>query len=199
MTNDDYADVYWCARDLDWGKPGNHHFILIMFENESVAQKVKNQHDLGFQTEEKGHKKFYFCTLGGFAGDEGKTQVGINNPTDILSVREWLDPNEHTSFFYPDCDIERHKMDPASRNKLDDKDTPNVQTLVKRIADAAHYYSLQELEDYDLWDKNCATWVNSLMRAIGYPQAYRIEKGEFSGIDWGEEDLLPVSSFCKID
>ncbi len=201
MANDDYANVYWCARDLDSGigLPGNHHFILVMYADKATAQKVAKQCDLSCQTEEKGDKIFYFSTLGGFAGDEGKTQLGINNTADIKSVREWLDPNEHTSFFLPDYDLESHLLDPGARNKLNADDKLDVQTLVKLIAESAHYYSLQELKDYDLLDANCATWVNSLMRAIGFPAAYRIAKSEFAGFDWGEEDLLPVSSFRKLD
>jgi hypothetical protein len=41
---------------------------------------------------------------------------------------------------------------------------------------------------YDLWDLNCATWVNSLLKYAGVDENQREEKGEFSGIDWGEED-----------
>jgi len=38
---------------------------------------------------------------------------------------------------------------------------------------------------------NCATWVNSLLDYAGVPEKERIEKGEFWGVDWGEEGKIP--------
>ena len=44
---------------------------------------------------------------------------------------------------------------------------------------------------------NCATGANSLFNAVGVPEKERIQKGEFSGTDWGEEKTLSPSYLRK--
>ena len=41
--------------------------------------------------------------------------------------------------------------------------------------------------------ENCAAWVNSILERVGIPKSEREHLGEFFGIDWGEEDLLPTN------
>ena len=48
---------------------------------------------------------------------------------------------------------------------------------------------------YSLLDANCAAWVNTLFKVAGVSETDREKAGEFFGIDWGEEDLIPESFF----
>ena len=43
--------------------------------------------------------------------------------------------------------------------------------------------------------ENCAAWVNTLLMFAGISETDREKYGEFFGIDWGEENLLPRDSF----
>jgi hypothetical protein len=42
---------------------------------------------------------------------------------------------------------------------------------------------------------NCQSFVNSLLKQSGVSEKERVNKGELSGIDWGEEETLPATLF----
>lgn len=204
MSDTSFAKVYWCARDLDgssitgdlnYATPGNHHFVLVVYQDEAAAKKIHQGCELAYEEESTNVSTVYFSTLAGFEGDEGKIQLGVNHTEDVQAVREWIDPDEHTSWYESDYDLEKHHMDEGCRNKTFDKDTLSEEQLVRLLVKAAHTYAASEGVDYDLHDRNCASWVNTLFKAVGYPKPYRDSKGEFSGVDWGEEDLLDDSLF----
>ena len=48
---------------------------------------------------------------------------------------------------------------------------------------------------YSLIDENCAAWVNTMLKKAGISDEIREDLGEFWGIDWGEEDLIPDQFF----
>ena len=50
---------------------------------------------------------------------------------------------------------------------------------------------------FSLVDENCAAWMNSMLERVGIPKSERDRLGEFFGVDWGEEDLIPSQYFVK--
>lgn len=50
---------------------------------------------------------------------------------------------------------------------------------------------------YSLANKNCASWVNSLFYWAFVGSGSREKLGEFSGVDWGEEDINFFAYFLE--
>lgn len=173
--------IYWCARDLASFPIGNHHFILIVVPS---SQTLLGQPT---QSEEVEGNITHFLAVGGFkVGDLLKMKV--NEESDVKSVREFIDPEEHTSLLVPDLDLEPHRVPP-----------PNGETEAEfrdRIVMLAANFDNQNPEvEYTLRDENCSAWANTLFKVAGITESDRDELGEFFGIDWGEEDLISESFF----
>ena len=176
--------VYWCARDLDGSPIGNHHFILIIaldttggFDEESVL------------TEDASDGTTYFYTVGGFKGADGipdLLKMIVNDESDVKAVREYLDPEEHTSLLTPDYDLEAHLVTPPSGS---------VENLIEKVIQLATNFKSKGDIQYNLIDENCSAWINTLFKVAGISEAERLELGEFFGIDFGEEDLIPEEFF----
>jgi hypothetical protein len=170
------ADVYWAARDLDGPPWGNHQFILIYLDdNESLIS-----------TESQSEASQSFVTLGGHIGD-GNLVYFPNQSADVRSVREVLDPSTITG--WSDYDMEKKYISPPNGGGW------GFAVQIEELAQNYLNNSASTPVEYDLWDENCAAWVNTLLKVAGVSKATRMRAGEFSGIDWGEEDLLPVSMF----
>ncbi len=170
------AKVYWAARDFSVGL-GNHHFILIKLCGGASTLKFPAE----------THKGQKFVTLGGFAGGLGKPMhMEANNRDDVAAVKEMLDPSR-VKWYRSDWDTEAHRVRPPGGGDLAFAQT------VARVAD--NFRKKQGKVTYNLLDRNCATWVNTLFKVAGVPRSARVRAGEFSGIDWGEEALLPASAF----
>lgn len=184
------GQVYWSARDMTKFIIGNHHFLLIIFDNQTAAEFAEKTHKFSYQSESVGEKTTYFMTLGGFM-EEGKMVFKANNSLDVKSVREWVDPEEHTKWYKPDLDLEKHKLDPLKIDPNDKKGSYFIYKVIK----AAKTYDKKGPVDYNLLDENCACWVNTLLKSLGFSKSYRHEKGEFFGVDWGEEDEIDVNLF----
>ncbi|GEM_PF-5809482 len=73
--------------------------------------------------------------------------------------------------------------------------------LMRAIEEKVHnfiaHYEGGDTVDYSLLDSNCETFVNSVLKVLGYSEDIRERLGEFSGIDWAEEDLIPDRFFEK--
>lgn len=181
------TEVFWAARDLDtYATPvGNHHFILIM---------LSPGHSVSVAAKTEGSKRF--VTLGGFkkqVGGKSRLIYEANNAADVTSVREVIDPGQHTSIWKPDYDMESHKVSPPG--KL------SGIGFADRCVQLARTYAFNEKlrpVEYTLANQNCSAWVNCLLKAAGVPRATRLKAGEFSGVDWGEEDQLPKYLFQRI-
>jgi len=181
------TEVFWAARDLDsYAAPiGNHHFILIMLDK---------GHKVAFPAKHEDGKRF--VTLGGFkksVGGKSRLIFEANNSADIFSVREVLDPKEHTRVWKPDFDMERHKIAPPGKSS----GLAFAQKCVQLAKTYAFNEKLKHVE-YTLTNQNCSAWVNCLLKAAGISRSDRLKAGEFSGVDWGEEDTLPPSLFKRI-
>lgn len=177
--------IYWCARDLDTNltPAGNHHFLLIVgdkdmpaYPNSSINKKDNNF----FFTASAGAEN------GGNPNNWGRLYMHINESADIKSVNEAIGG---TVWHKPDYDIEYHKIE-----ELSERDFPQLISYLK------NYHVNQDshlVRNYDITSSNCSTWMNSLMKAMGISDNKRENYGEFTGIDWGEEDLINTDYFTK--
>lgn len=168
--------VYWAARDLDGVPWGNHQFILIYMDVKQSLLKTK--------PEFSGGQKF--STLGGHKVS-GNLVLVANQTADVKSVKEVLDPS--TNVGWSDFDMEEKKIAPPTGGDW------SFSVEVERLAYNYDRNVKATPQEYDLTDENCATWVNTLLKIAGVSKARRTKLGEFSGIDWGEEDLLDESLF----
>lgn len=198
------AAVYWCARDLTYpleliSPPiGNHHFLLLETRSESLMRKIINlakssyDMDLEYKSEESGKNVYYFITLAGtgeFREGSLKLVCDINGSHDVKSVREKLDPNEHTKWYKPDMDLTRNLIHWLPGHDLVDE----ILQAVKNYMDHG-----DSVPDYRLSECNCATWVNTLLKCIKYTEKDREIYGEHFGVDWGEEDTFDDSFFESV-
>ena len=165
------AKVYWCARDLASSPLGNHHFLVFIPDNPNDFKDFKDLKDFS------GNNKGF--TVGGFKVGKFLNRE-INNNDDEEAINEY--------FGGPDngWDPEFHEIArPAGMSDTE---------FIKKLQAIANTYKNNTIE-YDLNDENCAAWVNTLLKTAGISDADREKYGEFFGIDWGEEDLLPPNSF----
>ncbi len=187
--------LYWAARDLEDSPAGNHHFFLIVFNDKYSCQRICREFDIEYKSEKKGNITTYFATVCGNGSNglssDSKLTCHFNQKSDIKSVREYIDPDQHVYTFKPDFDLERHIISPLAGW--------NEEFLIKSVIRAAQNYEAKGLNvpSYDLADQNCATWANSLLRFLGYSKSYRTEKGEFDGVDWGEENTISSHYFRR--
>jgi len=169
--------VYWSARDLDSSPFGNHHFILILIGGYYGLPPLV--------TKEEGAIRF--VTMGGFK--VGKNlEYQPNNGSDVYSVRELLNPKKNRSN-WQDYDLERNKITAPGGNGL---------AFAEKLVQLAQNYKINSAikpVSYNLSDYNCSCWVNTMFKVAGVTKEVREKAGEFSGIDWGEEDLLDEDLF----
>lgn len=171
------AKVYWASRDLSSFFIGNHQFILVMLDKNEALLKTKSN-------TESGQK---FVTLAGHQ-PKGDLIFVPNESGDVTSVKEVLNP-ALTKGNWSDYDMEKHQVSTSSGGGLD---------FAKKCEELSYKYQTNTKTspvDYDLWDRNCATWVNTLLKVAGVSKNDRIKAGEFKGVDWGEEDLLDEKLF----
>lgn len=176
---------YWCARDLDTSGTliGNHHFILLICDQNTSLMP-------GYSVQEENGVYFYTISAGGANGLSGKITAHINNAADVKSVREGIDPDEHTSWYKPAYDIESHKIEELT---IED----NVGYLSGHLK---YYFANQDtgkVPDYVITGPNGATWVNTLLQVMGVPDAKREQYSEFDGVDWGEEVTFDYKYFAQ--
>ena len=169
--------VYWGARDLDSSPFGNHHFVLIFVGGCYGLPPLVTKKE--FTTR--------FVTMGGFkVGKLLKYQA--NNGSDVNAVRELLGcPNKRSNLI--DYDLEKNKVAAPGGDGLE---------FAKKLVQLAENYKIKSATKpvtYNLWDYNCSCWVNTIFKVAGVNKQVREKAGEFSGIDWGEEDLLSEDLF----
>jgi len=166
--------VYWTARDLASSPIGNHHFLTFIPDNPN---------DFTGQTTDLGSGSQGW-TNGG-QNKNGNLVSTPNEANDLQSVREHLDPTNYPPGFFSDWDAEMHEI-PTPQGMTD---TEFINALQKAINE------YQDNCPYSLVDENCAAWVNSMLERVGIPESAREALGEFFGVDWGEEDLIPRQYF----
>jgi len=156
--NNIQGEVYWVARDLDaLGLPGNHHFILIILDGQNDVECMKKE---GFTIYTESSKNF--ITIAGHKVNE-RLKIIYNQASDIQAAREYFNPEKYIKRYKPDYDTEPQKI------------TYNIPRLISRIITLAKNYEINEEKytmDYSLYAQNCATLVNSIMKALGIPKPY---------------------------
>lgn len=170
------AKVYWASRDLSSFIFGNHQFILVLLGKEENMIKVTTK-------EEKGTR---FVTIAGHQPNGDLVYVP-NEPADVDSVRETLNSKLKGNFY--DYDLEKHYITPPNGNSWDF--ALSLEVLAEKYAVNTKISPVK----YSLTDRNCSTWVNTMLKISGVSKSDRLTAGEFNGIDWGEEDLLDESLF----
>lgn len=189
---DDLGEVYWAARDLANSPVGNHHFLGIIFKNQSAADFIRDTMQVDYLTEEKDGQTYYFMSVGGFADGLGdRIYCEFNEMNDIHSMREFLDPKEHTKWYLPDLDYEGHRVPLLPRWNS----RRQIQAVIRA---AQNFQAHSPVINFNLYNRNCATFANSLLASLGYSREARKELGKFQGVDWGEENTLDLSYFKSI-
>jgi hypothetical protein len=170
------AEVYWAARDLSSFVWGNHQFILVFLDASEAMP--------GLKVYEEGGKKFF--TLAGHQPNGNLVYVP-NQTDDIASVRESI--NTSLRGFFRDFDLEKHSVSAPTGSGL------SFAFQLKQFADKYDANVQTNPVKYSLQDRNCSTWVNTLLKVAGVSLSTRRSAGEFRGIDWGEEELLDENLF----
>jgi RHS repeat-associated protein len=178
--------VSWASRDLSSFFLGNHQFIIFEYDSKddapmSVRKLLKEVKC------KKTRCKVYVATIGleqrplEIDGQKQKHMIWwyVNESEDIEAYKEQFCKKDKRKHFW-DWDYQANEIEGFDEPKLVDKIMEGFENFKNNIKDKP--------TKYDLWDLNCATWVNSLLKYAGVDENQREEKGEFSGIDWGEED-----------
>jgi hypothetical protein len=167
------AKVYWAARDLDGPPVGNHQFVLITLGEKGSLSPIP-------ALTEKSQR---FVTLGGFAVRK-RLRFLSNQSADVKAAREGLNPADRVKWHTADFDLERKRVTSPGGSDL---------AFAQKLVRLCLLYSRNEARNnvtYDLLDANCASWVNTLLKVAGVSKSERLKLGEFTGVDWGEEDKI---------
>ncbi len=188
-------DVYWASRDLAGSPIGNHHFIIMTFSKPEDSPDPSNT--LMLKCNEC--KIIYFVIYALFKTDSGKVEIRINDgfkkdgTNNIDSdVRSFVEFFCQTEGFWRDDDYQGNKIEPPKG-----KTREEFERDISESAKESKEYFEEHPTEYDLWDENCATWVNDLMEHVGVSEQAREDGGEFFGVDVGEEDTAFSDSFKK--
>lgn len=169
------AEVYWASRDVADKTFGNHHFILIIPNDQNATFDGIDMVDVG------GGKKGFTI------GVRGNLVLKNNEKTDLEAVKEYR--NDSIVWYSADMGYKGHKI---SHPKLSDKE------FVEKILSLARIYEANFKKapiTYRTTGPNCATFINAIFQYAGIPEKVREAKGEFGGFDWGEEETLPAGYF----
>lgn len=185
-NQDDFTDlgngVYWGARDFfDPLLDPNHHFYVITFAG---AEPTGWNHVVTLANGQRA------LVVGGFnsnlwdpIGNELIVKYGtggVEPSADVSATNDWLSQNLGEPW------------EPELKNVA-------APSGLEFVDFASLLYDLSEIYDdgatYNLADRNCATFVNTVMAKAGVPESTRHEISDFTGTDWGERDILPFGHF----
>lgn len=169
------VETYLAARDLGTSPAGNHHFILILLPTKLRLHRMKAEIENGQ----------CFVTI---AADDisGSLLFCPNLRNDVQATKEMLCPARVG--WSPDFSLERHKISPIG--------SPwNFALQLERMAYNYERNTANAKISYSLKSCNCASWTNTILKVAGVPKVEREKLTEFSGVDWGEENLLNEQLF----
>ena len=192
------SGVYWCARDMDPSPVGNHHFITFIYESEEEAKRITSywrKWNLEYFCEKNDRGlSIFFTTMGVSKNSGGNIKINFNPSSDLQAIHE-IAKEANTSWSSADYDLEAHRM---PLDMADPEYGTNSDLMQKVLENIYKFKKLAEkgIEiEYVLRDENCACTVNTIFKHCGFPKNVREEQGEFSGMDWGEENEIPSSFF----
>lgn len=191
--------VYWSARDMDSSPVGNHHFITLVYESAAQCSSICGTYGIGYKSyaNQKG-LTVYYSTIGGFTDDgtlSGDIMEVFNEGSDCSAVKEQVNPKKYIYWYKPDYDYEAHRVLPSLALPAYGSTDAWIRAVIQKAQNFNAHYAAGLTVTYVLDDSNCACMVNSLFNALGVSAANRETLGEMSGVDWGEEDLIPASWF----
>ncbi len=199
--------VFWSTRDLDYSPWGNHHFITFSYDcledaptvlrgelfKVSCSKECKTKYVMfmGLKrdpVEEYVEKRFLWkrwkkkrikYNIGVYqVNSHNKDDPKNDHLNDLVAYKEKLCGEEG---FWSDLDYEAHEITGYA----------NETVFVSKLLDL-YKKSEKNFEDYpveySLANRNCATWVNCILKAAGISAENREKTGEVPGFDWGEED-----------
>ncbi len=193
------AGVYWSARDMDSSPIGNHHFITLVYQSSAQCSSICSAYGISYKVyaNQKG-LSVYYSTIGAFT-DNGSASGYIievfNEGSDCTAVKEQVNPNKYIYWYKPDYDFEGHRVLPSYLNPA----PASIDALMRAVLTKAKKFNANHdagmKVQYSLYDENCACMVGSLFNSLGMSAGDREILGEFTGVDWGEEDLISASYF----
>lgn len=192
----DICGIYWSSRDVDPLPVGNHHFITFVYESKEQADRMAAKGFIeNFSEENDQGLTVYFTTMG---VDKDKKTKGIvikSSPkSDRKSIKE-IAKEENTSAFSYDRDFQGHRVPCNLASPAFSSNEELMEAILERVNNFNAHFNAGDRISYSLIDENCACIVNSIFKVLGYPDGIRHELGEFWGVDWGEEDLVPDRYF----
>lgn len=180
--------IYWCARDVNtWAtQMFNHHFLLIVNNTDSKPPVSWYRGESWRTIQPEGHVMTTYITLGGFFSkeDDHKLVFKLNEDADVGSVTEHIAGKPWRWWRYLGFE----------KNPITDTPVPLQQVLLDL---SSKYFGnpISNLPNYNMFNQNCSTWVNSVCHYSGVPESKRAELRKFEQIDWGEEVVLPAGLF----
>lgn len=176
--------VFWMSRNLgiDLVNPGvaNHHYILI-----TLSDEVCNWGKFKVVS----FRETKFMTLGGFS--DGQNMVyRANDSNDTASMKEIIGRGLFARIINPfDWDTQKHSVRSPMGSNLQ---------FAQKIVQLAENYERNTRANpfvYRLFWGNCASWVNTIFKIAGVSEQERRSKGQFIGIDAGENLVIPEKLF----
>ena len=166
------------ARDLTSSPFGNHHFETIT----GITQQDLDNMGINAKLQNFGNG-IMGITVGIFPNENDILTVMYNQRDDLKATEEFY--SDSTTLFESDWDYEQHQITPpngVTLRQLDLRSLAAASALQKTLKNVP--------TSYNLVNCNCSSGLNSLLSIIGISEEDREELTEFSGIDWGEENLL---------
>lgn len=192
------AGVYWSSRDMGPGPLGNHHFFTFVYTDEEQARRVTGRWkgwNVRYHQEVNDSGLVIFFTTVGVDQDSNKNIVYKFNPeSDLWSINE-IAKEGNTDPGSVDWDLQAHRISHQASTTHFASYEALMDAILEKIFNFKEQREIGNTVPYTLRDENCAAGVNSVLASLGYPEPYRTAVGEFSGIDWGEEDIIPASLY----
>ncbi|MCW8796261.1 MAG: hypothetical protein OQK67_04280 [Chlorobium sp.] len=197
-SRDQVAGVYWASRDIDPAFLGNHHFFIFMYKDEEQAKRVTGRWD-GWHVRYRREVNdaglaVYFTTVGVGTDSSDNIKYKFNPESDIWAINE-IAKESNTDALSPDKDLQAVRLSPdvSSHNIPSYEDLMNA--LLGRIFNFNKNREMGNTITYHLFTQNCSAGVNTVLSTLGFPDAYREQMGEFSGIDMAEESIVAAELY----
>jgi hypothetical protein len=177
--------VYWASRDVNSiqiGHVQNRHLILLCgHPMDFLGEKIECDVEDGV----------FFATISAVVTNN-RLIVQFNAKEDVQSIREMVDPNEHTTWL-KNYDLQRNLV-PPNQNVTQEQ-------FFKMVIEAALNYKnnqdkAPQRTDLNEWSSVNA-WVNTLFKKVGISDSERKKLGDFVGWDKGSGEIINLNLFYK--
>lgn len=142
----------------------------------------------GIPIQEESGKRF--VTLGGHVSGSltnGNLIYIPNQRDDVIAVKESV--NASLRGFFSDFSLEKHPVTARGSSAW------GFANQIKHLAERYAANTKDNPVRYNLFNQNCSTWVNTIMKIAGVSEAERLRLGDFRGFDSGQTKLLDENLF----